>query len=143
MANRVVTQDELKHWGILGMHWGLRRFQKEDGTRTPAGKKRDVINSEDHDKTRENRSKTMAGLSNDELRKVNERLQLESVYNNLTAVKIQKAESFVMKTLKASGGSALSTIATGVFIGAAKILIQKLSPTFAEAAFAMKPVKKP
>ena len=30
----------LAHHGIKGQRWGIRRFQKKDGTRTPAGKKR-------------------------------------------------------------------------------------------------------
>lgn len=29
-----------EHWGLLGMKWGLRRFQNPDGTLTPAGKER-------------------------------------------------------------------------------------------------------
>lgn len=31
---------ELCHFGIKGMKWGVRRFQKKDGSYTPAGKKR-------------------------------------------------------------------------------------------------------
>lgn len=32
--------NELYHFGILGMHWGIRRFQNKDGTLTSAGKNR-------------------------------------------------------------------------------------------------------
>ena len=30
----------LKHYGTLGMHWGVRRYQNNDGTLTPEGRKR-------------------------------------------------------------------------------------------------------
>lgn len=32
--------NELKHWGVKGMKWGVRRYQNKDGSLTPAGKKR-------------------------------------------------------------------------------------------------------
>ena len=33
-------KEELYHHGIKGQHWGVRRFQNEDGSLTSAGKKR-------------------------------------------------------------------------------------------------------
>ena len=32
--------DELHHHGIKGQRWGVRRFQNEDGSLTPAGRRR-------------------------------------------------------------------------------------------------------
>ena len=138
MANRVVIQSNIKHSGVKDMHWGIRRFQKKDGTRTALGKKRDSedegVRSEDHVKARENKNKGTASLSNDELKKLNERLRLESDYKTLTTEKIEKAESFVGKALKAAASAALTDFSKCIMLGVAKNLVKEISPSLAEAA---------
>lgn len=36
----ITRSDELKHYGIQGQKWGVRRFENYDGTLTPEGKER-------------------------------------------------------------------------------------------------------
>jgi hypothetical protein len=152
MANKVIKRppevslsiQQLYHHGIKDMKWGVRRFQNEDGTRTAAGKRRDRENgrSEDYEKSRKDKSKGTKSLSNDELKKLNERLRLEEDYKKLTAQKIEKSESWVKRALEKGGEAALTDFSKGVFLGGAKLLVKELSPQFAEVAFAMK-VDKP
>lgn len=46
-ADAMIAQNKLRHFGILGMKWGVRRFQNEDGSLTAAGRKRYGVGGED------------------------------------------------------------------------------------------------
>lgn len=75
-------QYELYHHGILGMKWGIRRYQNKDGSLTPAGKRRRDKMSEEAIRFEDLSRKKPEELSNQELRQLNERQQLLNQYSN-------------------------------------------------------------
>lgn len=98
-------ENELTHWGVKGQKWGVRRYQNKDGSLTAAGKKRQKDWSDDAKEASNLKKKKLSQMSNSEIRKLNERLQLETNYKNLT-----KSKSFV----KDIGKNSAKEVAKGI-----------------------------
>lgn len=147
VTDTVTPVNQLYHYGILGMKWGVRRYQNPDGSRTAAGKRREREQAEnpqskDHRDSRKAKDKGIQQLSNKELKQLNERLQLEETYKRLTPAKIAEAESWISKALSKGRDEALSEFGKGLMLGGAKLLVKEASPELAEVAFNMKQKKE-
>lgn len=92
------VEDFLTHHGILGMRWGIRRPRGADGTvnQSARGKPTD-----EYLRAKELRQKAggrgAPNLSNAELKDLNQRLQLEQQFRDLTAKDISAGRSVLNK----------------------------------------------
>ena len=130
-------ENELMHWGIKGMKWGVRRYQNKDGSLTPAGRKRydkEMAKLKEEEKIAKNKLRTQAKLnkldekrkevealksgkpiqkkthqastpsvkdmSDDELRRVVNRMLMEQQYSKLKPEQVSAGKKFVDKVVK-------------------------------------------
>lgn len=117
--------DELCHFGIKGMKWGVRRYENADGTLTPAGKARyaKYTESADHVTYRETKKKPVESLSNKELQAYNQRANLEREYrkNKSNSGSIKRGEE-TLKTVLSIGTTITSIAALSNTPGGKKII---------------------
>lgn len=84
----MIREKELYHFGVKGMKWGVRRKRKP---------------SSDYKESRKIKKKHVSEMSNEELKKLNKRMDLEQNYHRLNPSAVQRGMKFVGAVAGATG----------------------------------------
>lgn len=101
MDNLVELDTLLVHSGIKGQKWGVRRFQNEDGSLTPEGRKRYGLKPD------------YSGLSDQELRNAINRKRTQNQYIELRTAGVRKKQKERENLIKAAADVTGQTVKLG------------------------------
>lgn len=94
-----MRENELYHYGILGMKWGVRRtpdqLARAKGKTKSSSSDNDTDNNKAKTSSNTSTKKSISEMTDDELRKTINRMQLEQQYRNLNPEKVSAGKKFV------------------------------------------------
>ena len=109
-------ENELMHFGVKGMRWGVRRYQNKDSTLIRSKTRRNKCQSEDYKIAKSLKKKKLNQMSNAELRKLNERQNLERQYKQMNKTRIAKGIAFV------ASAAAITNTAVNLYNNSSKLV---------------------
>lgn len=99
---KLLSDEELYHYGILGQKWGIRRYQNADGTLTSEGRERMLARARKY----ESKANTTIGESNSAKRKrakLNQKAKdarYEVKKSDLKKARLKKSENNAKRSVK-------------------------------------------
>lgn len=102
--------NELYHYGILGMKWGVRRSKNKISRIERKAKRKGW--SEEQTNAAKIRTKKLSQMSNSEIRTLNERTRLENEYKNLNKRQKNAGEKFVSDVLRETAKNTVTSYTT-------------------------------
>lgn len=91
--NKRMSHSELMHFGVKGMKWGVRKKRIKDAKRWTSKKQAKID-----------------GMSDDQLKKANNRLRLEKEYKQLTQTKLEKYRKWAGKAAEEAAFNTLQNV---------------------------------
>jgi hypothetical protein len=109
----VTMDDYIQHVGILGMRWGRRKSKSSP--------------SADHIKAHSLKTKKLSEMSNEEIRTLTNRMQLESQFKNLQPKKVNYGKKIASATLGSFGKQVVSGLVVAGSVATVKVIVDNVT----------------
>jgi len=123
----MTDNESLEHYGKLGMHWGHRNAKTSMSSITSSIHKPKQV-SEDYAQKQKLKKKKIYEMSYSELQTLNNRLQLERSYKDLSKQDVSAGRKYVNDVLSNSSKQVVSNLAAKGMSKGLDILLNKAIP---------------